>query len=418
MNYAPQQYPQQGQPQQSYGQPAQQYPPQQPQYQQAPPQNNPYAQPGYGQQAPQGYGQAPVQQYGPQYGQAPQGPPAPPPLAQGTLDDFYNQPSTGNGQGLKFSDANNQPMIGKSYIFRVTRPLGNGDIEQGADKFGTPLTFRDGRPKLVMKIPGELLEFDPLYPDGQAVWYCKGKGRDELSRAMAEAGAPEGPPQHNSIIKVTLTGTRPSGQGMNPSHVFEVHYWTPEQAHALLSGQPMPPVQQVAQTAPTANYQPATDPYNYQQAPAQAGPPQQYAQPQQDPQYGYQQPAPDQGTPQYGMNPGQGAPAGQYPAQVQQAPAQLPPQQYGPGGGAPNGAQYPVQGTNGQPLQNDPYQAPVQQPAQGPVANSPAPGPQQLQLPIQQPPANGQNALDPGRQNLLNRLKGGEAPQGQPAPQG
>lgn len=417
MNYAPQQYPQQGQPQQQVWHGVQQPPQGYGQPQQAPPQNNPYAQPGYGQQAPQGYGQAPVQQYGPQYGQAPQGPPTPPPLAQGTLDDFYNQPSTGNGQGLKFSDANNQPMIGKSYIFRVTRPLGNGDIEQGADKFGTPLTFRDGRPKLVMKIPGELLEYDPLYPDGQAVWYCKGKGRDELSRAMAEAGAPEGPPQHNCIIKVTLTGTRPSGQGMNPSHVFEARYWTPEQAHALLSGQPMPPVQQVAQTAPTANYQPATDQTNYQQAPVpydagawtgggQNQPPagphyNPYTQnpdgsPLQQQAAPVQQYAPtEQG--QYGPPP-QGAP-------VQQAPAQLPPQQYAP--------------QNGQPLQNDPYQAPAQQPVQqGPVANSPAPGPQQLQLPIQQPPANGQGALDPARQNLLARLKGGEAPQGQPAPQG
>jgi hypothetical protein len=398
VNYAPQQYPQQGQPQQGYGPPAQQYPPQPQQGYGQPQQNNPYAQPGYGQQPPQGYGQAPVQQYGPQYGQAPQGPP-PVPLAQGTLDDFYNQPSTGNGQALKFSDANNVPMIGKRYIFRVTRPLGNGDVQQNVDQNGKPDTFRDGRPKLTLLIPAELLEFDPLFPDGQAVWYCKGKGRDELSRAMAEAGAPEGPPQHNCIIEVTLTGTRPSGKGMNPSHVFAVRYWTPEQAQALLSGQPVQqPAQQYAQAAPTANQPAATDQYNYQQAPAQAQYAPAYAQTQQAPQYGHQQPAQDQGTPQYGMNPGQGAPAGQYPAQGQQAPAQQ---------------QYDFSQHMQQPQQQ--AQPPVQQ---GPGVTSPAPGPQQMQLPLQQPPANGQGALDPARQNLLARLKGGEAPQGQPAPQG
>lgn len=281
--------------QQPYYPPA---PPQQP-YAPAPPQ---FQQPQYPAYPPQAYGAPAPQQYAP---------PAPPaqPLATGSIDDYYSQPSTGGGAGLKFTGPNNQPMINQSYVFQVTRPIGNGDIQQQTDQSGKPLTFRDGRPKFVMIVPVQLLEQSPNHPDGLAKWYVKGAARDELARAMAEAGAPEGPPEHGAVIRVTLTGTRQSGPGMNPAHVFAVQYVRPQGAAPVAPAapaqpveQPQAPVQQQAQyEAPAAPA--AAPPATYAQPPAQ-----QYAQPVQQPQY--QPPA--------------------APVQAQQAPAPQPPANLSP----------------------------------------------------------------------------------------
>jgi hypothetical protein len=329
-------------PQQPYAPPPQQYPPQQ-----------------YPAQYPPQQGYAPQPQYPAQgYVQQPPAPPAQP-LAQGSLDDYYSQPSTGGGGGLKFTGPNNQPLINQSYLFRVSRPVTNADIQQQTDKDNKPLTFRDGRPKFVMIVPAELLEPSPNHPDGLAKWYVKGGARDDLVRAMAEAGAPEGPPEMGAVIRVTLTGTRPSGPGMNPAHVFAVQYWRPEGAQsapaaAAPAEQPAPQQQQYA-PAPAA--QPQLPPANYAPAPVQQQlPPQQYQQPAQ-----YAEHAAPQG----------------YAPQPAYAPQQAaPPQQY--------------------------QQAPAQQPAQPPAATSPATG----QAPaVPQPPAD----LTPDQQQLLARLTGQQA---------
>lgn len=291
-----------------YGPPPQQ----QPQY--APPPQQ-YQQPQYAPQYP------PQQGYAPQY--APQQPPPPPaqPLAQGSLDDYYSQPSTGGGGGLKFTGPNNQPLINQSYLFRVARPVTNGDIQQQTDQNNKPLTFKDGRPKFVMIVPAELLEPSPNHPEGLAKWYVKGAARDELVRSMAEAGAPEGPPEMGAVIRVTLTGTRPSGPGMNPAHVFAVQYWRPEGAASAPAQQAAPveqpaPVQQYAQ-APQQAAQPQLPPANYAPAPAQQQlPPQQYQQPAQ-----YAEHAAPQGyAPQPAYAPQQAAQQ-----MVQQAPPAAPP---------------------------------------------------------------------------------------------
>jgi hypothetical protein len=268
--------------------PQQAYPPQQvtqPQY--APPPAQPAAPqyPGYPPQGQQAYGipaQIPAQQ------------PAPQPLAQGSIDDYYNQPSTGGGAGLKFTGPNNQPMIGQSYVFQVSRPIGNGDIQQQTDNQNRPLFFKDGRPKFVMIVPVQLLEPSPNHPDGLAKWYVKGAARDELARAMAEAGAPEGPPENGAVIRVTLTGTRQSGPGMNPAHVFAVQYVRPQ--GATQGAAPAAPAQPAAQATPPAPVQ------QQYQPPAE----QQYAQPV-APQQVPQQPAP-------------AAPQAQVPVQQQGAP--------------------------------------------------------------------------------------------------
>ena len=347
------------------------YPPQQAS-QYPPAQGYPAPAPAYSQPAPQGY--APQPQYGyppapaPGYGYPPQAAPQQPPaqpLAQGSLDDFYNQPSSGGGVNLKFTDANNLPMIGKRYVFRVARPIGKGDVQQQTDKQNNPLTWRDGSPKFVMIVPGQLVEPDPAYADGVVKWYCKGMARDELSRAMAEAGAPEGAPEHNAVIAVTLQGVKPSGPGMNASHQFAIQYWRPQGAAPVGQGVvPQPEPQQVA--APTANYQPAPTTYA---PPAGQAPAPQYAEHAAAPQGYAPQPAYAPQGP--GQAPAQ-APTYQAAPNYQPAPAT-----------APQAHGMPPQQPQSAPVQN---QQPVQQPL-----------PMQLPTPDQ---------MTPEQQQLLQRMVG------------
>jgi hypothetical protein len=192
----------------------QQYPTQAtaPAYQQYPPAA--YPQQGY----PQGY----PQQY------AAPAPPAAPPLPTGTLDSFYEQPASGGGPSFKFMDANRQPMIGKSYVGIVARPVTNADVRAQADQSGRPMTYKDGRPKFVLVVP-MAVQPSPEFPEGVAGWWVKGQARDELARAMAEAGAPAGPPEAGAGIRVTLVGTRPV-PGMNPAYQYRIEYMRPNGA--------------------------------------------------------------------------------------------------------------------------------------------------------------------------------------------
>lgn len=302
----------------TYPQPGVPQMPQQPQYPGVPqqygaPQGYPPAPaaPQYP-QAPQGYPQQPgypqaPQQYGPPQGY-PQQPPAPE-LAAGTLDAFWAQPSSGGGAALKFD----QP--GTTHVGVVARAITNGDIQQqtvvGSN---APAFFKDGRPKFVMKVPLQVAT--GTNPDGLAQWFCAGQARDELVRAMAAAGAPEGPPEAGAVIAITFTSTRAAGAGMNPAKVYQVHYFRPEDPTGLQYAAQCGVPTAIAQGAPAAQPQPAPAPV--QQAPAATLPPQgppvvQYAPPappvQQVPQAPQQMPQP----------PAQAAP--QPPAPAPQAPA-------------------------------------------------------------------------------------------------
>lgn len=244
--------------------------PMQQQYPPAPQVQQPY--PPQQQYPPQGYPQPPMQQY-PQAYAAPQQPPAPP-LANGTLDDFYNQPSAGSGPSLSWS---NKPL-GTAYAGHVARDVTSGDVQQQTDpSSGAPKFFRDGRPMFVMKVPLKVQQSQE-FPEGEATWYVRGQARDELSRAMAEAGT-DGAPRRGALIQVTLVQRRPSRMG-NPANVVQVVY-TPDYGTGAPSPAPVPqqPVQQQApqpeqpptwaQPAPVQQPQLALPVQQQQQYPAQ-----------------------------------------------------------------------------------------------------------------------------------------------------
>jgi hypothetical protein len=213
-------------------------------------------------------GQLP-QQYAPQQF-APGYPPAMPtapqqPLAQGSIDDFYNQPSAGAGKSLSFK------AVGTRYVGVVTRPITSGDIQQQTDTFGRPQTFRDGRPKFVMKVPLQM-QPSPEHPDGLGTWYVKGQARDELVRAMAEAGAPAGPPEAGAVVDVTYVSDRQAGPGMNPAKQVHVVYTRPDgQTSSPAPAVQAPPVQQ-ATPAPMPQVQYAPPQQVAHQPPAQPVP--------------------------------------------------------------------------------------------------------------------------------------------------
>ena len=294
-------YPPQPQAQPGYGYPPQQqpqYPAQQPPGQYAPP--APYA------PAPAAYPPAP---YAPPQGYAPaqqyQQPAAPPPV-QGTIDDFYNQPGGGSGKPLAFGT---KPP-GTAYRVTVARAVTSADIIHQTDQqTKVPQFFKDGRPRLVMVVP-VTLQPDHEYPEGTASWWVKGQSRDELNRAMAAAGAPEGPPEAGAVLDIVKQGERPIA-GRSSQVIYGVTYWRPQGPNGV-------------QDAPAQPQYPAAPPAQPQYAPqAPAQPQYQQGQPQApaQPQYAPQAPAQGQAMTPPGLDPAQQALFTQLLAKQQGQPA-------------------------------------------------------------------------------------------------
>lgn len=393
---------------------------------------DPYAQQqvpqGYGQPAPQGYQTYPTQQspvgygnpfqgqpYPPQppapYGQPGYGqPPAQPPMpqgAKGTLDDFYGQPTIGGGKGLNWKNMPN----GYTYVGVVTRTPVDSDVFQDSDPITKQLkTFRDGSPRLVLPVQLRIHWMDQLqqttYPDTEARLFLRGGMRDEVTRAMQEAGV-SGVPQQGALMIITLTERKP-GQNIatnvyavqyHPAGTWEQHfpqytYLTQPHQPSAPAGQPMAPQQAPYQPQAPAQYaapvQAAPNPQQYAQPGAQS-----YGAPAGQPQYGGQAYDPNQAS-NWIANPNAGQPVQANAAAAQPNPQSAPVNQ----GPAPTQqAAYDPSQVAGQ--QQLPYGAPNgPAPAAGPNG---APSPQQGVTP---------SALDPARQQLLARIT--NQPQAQP----
>ena len=372
----------------------------------------------WGQQpAPGGqWGGQPAQpqgQWGAPQQQAPQGPPP----AQGSLAAFFSQPTIGGGPALKF------PNIGDEHYMIVNRTVTSRDVEQQTgigQNQGQPLVYKDGTPKWVMKIPGNVRP-GPQNTDGKAQWYCQGAARDLLNAAIAQSGAPivteqtpNGPvqgyvPEPGSLIRVRLAGKRKTNvPGMNDANVWEVNYWRPDQGQiaAPQLGIEYPAAAELAQvTAPDPGSAGGTTPTatppadqaqgmggnGQQPGAAPAGP---------DPRWGmapeqavqYQQPAVQQGPPV-------GPPAGQWGQQPATAGAVAQGGQWAQQP-AQNGAQQPAGPPQGVPAGPPPavdWQS-QQQPAQN--------GGGYIPTPTNQPPAGPPPGMAPDTAALQQTLTG------------
>lgn len=243
----------------------------------------------------------PQPQYAPQFPQGYQPQPQQPPvqLANGSLSDFYEQPSVSGGPSISFKDK----QVGTTYVGIVERDLIDSDVQQQTQPGSNlPAYYRDGRPKFVLKVP-LIVQQSQEFPEGKATWYVTGQSRDELFRAMAEAGVPADRiargPEKGAAVQIQLVGRKPARTpGFNPANQVAVRYQRPQGAEQAAQPQAQP-----AQPAP-------------QQAPAQPEVPVQ-AQPAQLPPGAIQQ-----GPPPNGAFP-QGAPQqGQLPQQDQMSPEQ------------------------------------------------------------------------------------------------
>lgn len=402
-------------PQQGYGQPdpyAQQYPQQPP---------APYYQaPAPGQ--PQSYQMQPAPpvypgQYGPPPGApnpgygVPQQPPVPQ-GAKGTLDDFYGQPSQGSGKGISWKGKPD----GYVYVGVVAKTPVDGDVFQDSDPQTKQLkTWRDGSPKMVLPVQLRLHPMDYAqqqeYPDQDARLFLRGNMRDEVTRAMQEAGA-TGVPQQGALMIITLTHRKPGNNIATNMYAVQYHpAGTWEQMfsqYTYLLQPPAPQAQQQIQQAPVQyGGAPQQAPYQ-QQAPAQYAAPaqaypntQQYAAPgsmsQGAPQYGgpaydpnqYGQASANGGAHQQPYAPNPQAPVNQGPAPSQPAAPQPNPQ----GGYVPQGPAAQVNGQQQLPLPG------VSQP------QAPQAGPQGQ-------PGVTPSQLDPAQQQLLARISGGQVQAG------
>jgi len=310
-------------------------------------------------------------------------------------------------------------------VFVDTQPAAQG---------GQPKQNRDGSYKYVLQVQLRIAWMDQFqqftYPEQDARLFLRSGLRDEMTRAMHEAGD-EGVPKEGALIIVTLTGRKPGNS--IATNVFAVEYhrpgtWEqhfPQYTHLL---QQQAPQQQMQQAPQQYGGAPQQAPYQQpQSAPApqgvpgygQAAPnPQQYAQaaplPQGQAVQQYGQQAYDPSTQPVQANAAAGypnqqtypqAPQDQGTQQPQGAPVN-PSQGQAPGGYADPNAQ---QTQPGQQMQL-PYGGPQGGPA--PAGQMPAGGPQG---PAPQPGTSG-SALDPARQQLLARITN-QQPQQQQQPQ-
>jgi hypothetical protein len=207
-----------------------------------------FVQPQYPPQfAPQPQQWAP-QQFAPQ--------PVAEPLPQGTLADFYGQPASGGAPAISWKD---QP-IGYGVAFVVERDVVASDVVAKTDPItGVVQRYKDGRPKYQMAVP-ILVQPDPLHPEGKARLFVGGQLRDELSRAMLEAGATPDPsfgapvPHKGDAGYVQLVQRKPMRQG-NPQNIFAGKYQVASPGAQAPAPEPSVPAQQPPQAQPIASPQ-------------------------------------------------------------------------------------------------------------------------------------------------------------------
>lgn len=181
-------------------------------------------------------------------------------LANGTLEDFYNQP-TGSGGGpsvtSKFFTKRQQ---GSWLQLEVVADATNSDVRQQTTPQGIPQTFKDGRPKFVLVVKVKVLGSSDgthvtEFPDGLGSLWVKGVLADELRRAMAAAGDPSGYPKGGAQIVMISAGEQASRTpGFSATKLYMLQYAGPagEQRDLQAVAQAANPVNPTVASAPAA----------------------------------------------------------------------------------------------------------------------------------------------------------------------
>jgi hypothetical protein len=157
---------------------------------------------------------------------------APAQLANGTLEDFYNQPTGGGGPSVTSKFFNKRPQ-GSWLQMSVIRDVTNSDVRQQTTPQGVPQTFKDGKPKFVLIVKVMVTGSSDgthvtEFPDGEASIWVKGVLADELRRAMTAAGDPSGYPKADAQIVMQSAGEQASRTpGFNATKLYKLQYGAP-----------------------------------------------------------------------------------------------------------------------------------------------------------------------------------------------
>lgn len=187
------------------------------------------------------------------------------------MTDFLNQPVIGWGKSWSLAQ---EVPVNTTYIGIVAREVDDGDFEHAtkpAASGGGLDYYRDGRPKVNMKVP-MYCQPDNTHPEGRAILFVNGTVGTELKRAMDAAGAPaslNGIPEKGAVIKLVKAGQRRNSFN-SWSAVPHIDYTRPEGAAPAppVVEQPAPPV--VEQPAPPVVETPNSQHGEYTGAPPQA----------------------------------------------------------------------------------------------------------------------------------------------------
>ncbi len=128
-----------------------------------------------------------------------------------------------------------------------------GEPRQQTDfRDGTPLTWRDGSPRMLLPVTVQTQLRDAADPtdDGKRTFYIKGEMKKAIEAALRAAGA--GMAQ-GGVLTVAFTGTEPTDGGF-PKKLYAATYQPPS-ATFLQQPAAAPPAQPV-QPAPAQAYQP------------------------------------------------------------------------------------------------------------------------------------------------------------------
>jgi len=191
-------------------------------------------------------------------------------LARGTLEDFYNQPTSGSAPSITSKFFTKRAM-GSWLSLEVLRDVTNADVKQQTTPQGQPQTFRDGRPKFVLVVPVKVTGSSDgthvtEFPDGEGSLWVKGVLSDELRRAMTAAGDPSGYPKGGAQIVMQSAGEKASRTpGFSATKLYSLQYAGPVGVAAEAIANPTTQTQSA--TAPAPSAAPATP-----AAPATAAP--------------------------------------------------------------------------------------------------------------------------------------------------
>ena len=201
-----------------------------------------------------------------------------PVLARGTLEDFYNQPTSGGGGPSVTSKFFNKRIQGSWLQLEVVSDVTNADVRQQTDPSGKPQTFKDGRPKFVLvvkvKVSGSsdgthVTEF----PDGLGSIWVKGVLADELKRAMAADGDATGYPRAGAQIVMVSAGEQAARTvGFAATKLYQLQYAGPARDLQAVA-QAANPMDPTVASATAATPAPAPAPTAVTEVPVATTPP-------------------------------------------------------------------------------------------------------------------------------------------------